>query len=139
MRKNILIMLIIAAVAIVALGVASLVNFSLGVEERTRERVLAFTPLGTNVDDVIRIVEFENEWGILLIDDFDDEMALSQFLTLPDSSIEGRSFLDEEGVLSGYLTDVTTIEFSKSAVYVNWKFDASGSLIDVLITTVPLR
>jgi len=125
MQKSIIIILSVVAIVILTIAISVLTNPVRGTEEQIRERTLRITPVGTNIEEVLEIIESNRRWKILNF-----PRGWVPLSSLPESEIQA---FKRERVQMNAIQVVLGRSLFFMTVDVLWEFDEDGYLIDVRV------
>jgi len=101
-----------------------------------RRYVLRVTPIGTNIDDVIDIIQEREDWSLGSVDfhmGFSPITAIPRPDVVPNIPIVGE--MSVSAVLGRYHAWYVVFGIPEVTATARWGFDEDGNLIDVLVLT----
>lgn len=123
--KYILITLIIILIVIASVVIIELQNPLRKSKEEIRESMLKLTPIGTSMDDVLKVIKDNEKWETMYVS---FENGFSKPGSRNPCTIVGDKLVR---VLAGRY-----IDFFKVSVSVYWGFDENSKLIDICVNKV---
>ena len=94
--------------------------------EQIREDILKLTPIGTNMEDALELIENKEKWEIVWINNENIGMSLGKKIEHTDLSMD---FIIGEKAVKATIGEYRN--FFKGVVNVYWGFDENSKLIDV--------
>ena len=125
MKKSTIVILAVVAIVILAVAIAVLTHPARGTEEQVRQRMLRLAPVGTNIEEVLEIIESNRRWKILNF-----PRGWVPLSSLPESEIQA---FKRERVQMNAIQVVLGRSLFFMTVDVLWEFDEDGYLIDVRV------
>ena len=127
--------LLIILLVVIMIGIQMLINPLHRSETSIRNYILRLTPLGTSMEDTIKIVKNSNKWEVRSIDY--ENGFWSQGRPIPGGikDEQGRTIIGEKSIrVENSYRAFYSLFLLETVVNIYWGFDADGKLIEVYVS-----